>query len=386
MQILRKDLDALLISNPTNIRYLTGFVSAAPQEREAYVLVATNAMYLFTNSLYLEQAKEIIPASLAGRQLSPAEQDLALPDNNQINTNYPIKLLEISRIKPLTNRLSEIFESEFSQKQVKLGFESNDLTVAEYTQIKRKLADVQLVATQNLIEQQRILKTGQEITSIKKACAITDACFDAILKKIKPGISETELTWEIETFFRKNGAESSFSPIVAFNENSSQPHYTPSSRFTLNASPSLILLDFGARFNGYCADMTRMVHFGNPPEKIRNTYQALRSAQEKAVTLLASGERSGAKLDAAARKILTQHNLPEYPHSLGHGIGLDIHEAPRLTIRQNEELKPGMVFSIEPGIYFEGKFGMRLEDLVLINEKNEIEVLTKSAKMFTLIT
>ena len=200
-----------------------------------------------------------------------------------------------------------------------------------------------------------------------------------------------EIAWEIESYFKKRGAENAFPPIVAFGKNSSQPHYSSSIRYTLDAKRSLVLLDFGARVNGYCADMTRMLFMGLPKTEWKKAYQALKLAQQKALSYLAQSFQyidilknqrrkiSGAELDQLVRKELAKFGYPPYPHSLGHAVGLAIHEAPRLSIRRDEELKPGMIFSVEPGIYVPGQFGMRIEDLVLLTE-NGIEVLSKSTK------
>ncbi len=229
----------------------------------------------------------------------------------------------------------------------------------------------------------RIIKNLDEITKLKKAIQITDECFAKILTHLKSGVSESEIAWDIETYFRNNGAQSAFPPIVAFDVNASQPHYASSERYTLNAN-SLILLDFGAKFNGYCADMTRMAFLGYPNPEIEKAYEALKNAQQKALDLLKAGKRNGAHLDKATRDELAIASYPPYPHSLGHAVGLAIHEAPRLSIRQDEILKPGMVVSVEPGIYVEGKFGMRIEDLVLITDTG-IEVLSKSPKNLTVL-
>ena len=365
---LLQNIDAFLVSNPTNIRYLTGFVGAAPHEREAYYLATKDKMFLFTNSLYLESAQKLVRSSPF------------------IVHSSEIKVIEISRDFPLSKRLKEILSAVGSDpKPYNLGFEEVDLTVAEFRKQEKELPQVELIPTQNLIEELRMIKRPDEIENIKKAAKMTDDCFEYILGKLVPGTSETEIAWEMETFFCKNNAASAFSPIVAFNEHSSQPHYSLTKSYMLDAKSSIILLDFGAKVNGYCADMTRVIFSGQPTTQQKNAYEILLNAQETALELLKKGERSGAKLDEITRNELTNNKLTPHPHSLGHGLGLDIHELPRLSYHKDEVLKPNMAFTIEPGVYLEGKFGIRIEDLVWINEKNEVEILSKSNKKLTIL-
>lgn len=328
------NIDALLITNPTNIRYLTGFVGV--DKRDAYILITAKQTFLFTNSLYREQAKK-----------TKAE------------------FVEISRENPISKELAKVFTGK------KLGFEETDLTVAELRKLKETLTGVKLIPTQNRIEALRMIKRKDEIENIRLAANITDQCFSYITKRIRPGVTEARLAWEIESFFRKNGAEKAFSPVVAFGTHSSQPHYLASQGGPLR-NRDIVLLDFGAKVHGYCADMTRVVFVGKPKPEWIKTYNLVLTANKKAVDLLKNGERDGGVLDKKA-------NIPPYPHSLGHAVGLDIHEAPRLTHKKPEMLKPGMVVTVEPGVYIEGSYGVRLEDLVLLKE-NSIEVLSKSPK------
>lgn len=343
----------LLISNPTNIRYLTGFVGVAPEEREVYVLITKNETYLFTNSLYLENARKL--------------NDLTI--------------VEISRENPISRELAKI-AAELKIK--KLGFEEVNLTVSEYNKLKEELSEVKLIPTKNRIEELRMIKREDEVQNIRQAAKLTDQCFDFILGKLKPGITEAEFAWKIESFFRKKGASIAFSPIVAFGKNSSQPHYRPGSDLrkpqgqTLSKT-DIVLLDFGARVNGYCADMTRVVFLGHPKDEWAKAYDVVLKAQQKALDLLKEGVRSGATLDAAAKEVIAETHLPPYPHSLGHNVGLAIHEGPRLTVKKDETLKPGMIFTIEPGVYIEGQYGIRIEDLVLL-KKTGIEMLSQKAK------
>ena len=369
----RNTTGILLVTNPTNIRYLTGFVGV--DTRDAYLLLTKNQIYLFTNSLYREQAKQLKKSSWF------------MVHGSSLHT------IEISRDNPFTKRLANILEQENIKK---LGFEEADVTVAEHNKLKKELKGVTFVPTKNRIEEIRMIKRTDEIEKIRRAARITDECFTYILTRLRIGVTESEIAWEIETFFRNNGAQSAFSPIVAFGKNTSQPHYMPfdsaqGKQSTKLKDHDVALFDFGARVNGYCADMTRVVFVGKPKSEWINAYETVLAAQQKALDYLASCSRpgleftaSGAMADKIARKSIEKSGFPPYPHSLGHAVGLEIHEAPRLTIKKNAMLKPGMVITIEPGVYIEGAYGIRIEDLVLL-KKNDIEIVSKSKKVLIIL-
>lgn len=347
---LLSNIDPILITNPTNIRYLTGFVGASSEEREAYCLVTDKTTYLFTNALYREQAKKLATT---------------------------VKLIEISRENPLSQELTFLTE-KLNIKQ--LGFEEVNITVAEFTKLKQELPGVELIPTRDTIENKRMIKRHDEIDHIRHAATMTDQCFSHLLTIIKPGVTETDIAWEIETFFRTHGAGIAFSPIVAFGKNSSQPHYDPMhAQGPALGTSDLVLLDFGARVNGYCADMTRVVFIGKPKQEWVTAYQAVLAANTKAIDVLKKGTRNGATLDTAAQESIKNAGLPVYPHSLGHAVGLDIHEAPRISHKKDTLLKPNMVIAIEPGVYVEGLYGIRIEDLILLKEDG-IEILSQSTK------
>ncbi|MBI5619548.1 aminopeptidase P family protein [Candidatus Gottesmanbacteria bacterium] len=414
MKNILAGLDVLLITNPTNIRYLTGFVGVDARERESYVLLTKDTVYLFTNSLYKEAA-----------------QKLSNPTNP---TNNPMTCVEISREEPFSKKLTEILKRSHLALQgetlqgIRFGFEETDLTVAEYNKLKQELKNVMLVPTKNRIEELRMIKRSDEIANIRAAAKLTDQCFDFILGKIKRGVTEAEIAWEIESFFRKRGAGLAFSPIVAFGKNTSQPHYSPNftrPRLEVEArqgealkNNTVILLDFGARVAGYCSDMTRVVFIGKPKDEWRRAYEVVLEAQQAALeyinchsgldpesshsqTLDPGSEAgmtkplSGAKTDRLAREVIKKAGLPPCPHSLGHGVGLAIHEIPRLTARKDRILPKSqprkdaillsdMVFTIEPAVYVEGEYGIRIEDLILL-KKDGIEVLSKSSKTLTIL-
>ncbi len=369
MTILLTKIDALLITDPINIRYLTGFVGVSPDEREVYCLLSKDILYLFTNALYLEAAKNAKCPML----------------------NAKLEVVEISRENPLSKKLVNILK----EKKIKrLGFEEIDLTVAEYQKLKLTLKGVSLVPTRNRVEELRMIKRVDEIENIRQAAALTDQCFIYLTSFLKPSVTESQIAWEIESFFRKHGAKSVFSPIVAFGTHSSQPHYTfglerPGlSRLKGQAlkNQDIVLLDFGARVNGYCSDMTRVVFVGRSKDEWKRAYDTVLRAQQTALDLLAGFHPvSGATLDKGAREAIKKAGFPLYPHSLGHGVGLSIHEQPRLSYKNpTVHLKPGMVVTVEPAIYIEGSYGIRIEDLVLL-KKDGVEILSKSPKELILL-
>lgn len=214
------------------------------------------------------------------------------------------------------------------------------------------------------------------IPSIKKACKLTDAAFKFILKKIKPGISEKEIAFEINDFIKKHGADIAFPSIVAFDKNSVEIHHKPTDQRL--KTKDIILMDFGAKVENYCSDMTRTIFLGKATSEQKKIYQTVLEAQKRAMKQLNNGIKASS-VDKIARDYIVSQGYPTIPHSLGHGVGLEVHESPRLSPTSNDILKPGMVFSIEPGIYLPNKFGVRIEDLVAL-EQDGIKILTHSTK------
>lgn len=373
--------NSIFITNPTNIRYLIGFVGV--ERRDAYLLLLSTKAFLFVSSLYTQEAKKM--------QLN----------NSFLQKHFPkIQSLDVhilSSDNRITKQLATLCKKESIQN---LQYESDDLTVSEYTSFKNALPSLTLIPIQNVIETLRMKKFPHEIASIKKAATITDKCFTYIQTKIKKGVTESQIAWDIETFFRKAGAQLSFSPIVAFGPNSALPHYATVGQGSTLSGNEIILLDFGARVDGYCADMTRMIFVGKPKLEWIKAYDTVLKAQTTAIDLLShhfhlsineSGvknkgiEVNGAEIDQICRKILEDAGLPSYPHSVGHGVGLDIHEAPRLTIHQDSVLTTDMVVTVEPATYMAGDFGIRIEDLVYLTNSG-ISVLSKSTKGIVVLT
>lgn len=348
-RIRENNLDGLLITNPYNIFYLTGFIGLAPQTREAYLLVSQK-LHLFTYPTY----------SSNNRQSDSIEFH---------NINYKHSLSDL---------LQHIITGENIKK---IGYEKNNLTVEELEHLQA-LSNTKLIASQNIIEQQRICKNHEEIEKIKTAAMITDQAFEFIKKEIRVGVSEKFLACKLEYFLKEKAGDISFTPIVAFNQNSAIPHHISGKDNAVSKS-SLILLDFGAKFENYCADMTRVIFFKTAPDKIVRLYQTVVQSQQLALKNLRAGQKSD-YTDRLVRDFIAGNNYPPYPHGLGHGVGLQIHENPRLRLNTDFELTENMVVTIEPGIYLEGEYGVRIEDLVLL-KKEGVEILSNSSKEITII-
>lgn len=347
-QLKSKRLDGLLVTNQANITYLTSITSLSSLERQVYMFLTQKESYLF---------------------LPPLVHHLY---RDYQNTHIE----KLSSRKKLINYIYQI-SKKYSLKTI--GFEEKDVTVAELGLFKKKLLHLNLKEAGGIVERLRLRKSEAELKFIKKACHITDQAYRYILTKIKPGVSEKQLALELEFFIKNKTDDTSFSPIVAFDKNSAIPHFVPSTNKTLSRN-SLILFDFGAKVNGYCSDMTRVVFWGNPDGKFKKVYQTVLEAQNIAVRLLGKKTAlSGSGIDRQIKDFIKKKAYPIYPHGLGHGVGIEIHEDPRLKLGKKDQLAPQMVFTLEPAIYLQGWGGVRIEDTVLLKEDGA-EVLTKSPK------
>lgn len=353
------NLEALFISNQANVSYISGFVGLSAGEREAFLLITKDASLFITFPTY----------------------------SGLYKNEKEIKTVEISHQVGLLNWLAKFF----SKNHIKtLGFEKTDVTVAELEKLKKKMAFVSFKETENVIENLRLYKDEQETARIRQACRIGDKAFSYIQKRIKPGKTERQIVLELEYFIKRNADDIAFSSIVAFGENAAIPHYFPSNNQQLTIN-NLILLDFGAKVDGYCSDITRVVFLGKPDGKFIKVYNTVLQAQEMALRqlkkLISDSSPSSVKtsvLDKFVKKFIKNCGFPEYPHGLGHGVGISIHEAPRLRMDSKDILSPGMVFTIEPAIYLPGWGGVRIEDLVVLKEGG-IEILSKSPKLLKLL-
>ena len=356
-------LDALLISSVPNIIYLTNFVGFSKDERQAFLFITKNKQYILTDGRYSEAVK---------------------------NNVKDFKLIQISPSLSFEKALRKLCKKHDVKR---LGFEGHNLSFLEHQKLSkhfnnlpRRKAGIYHLSISDL----RCVKESNEILAIEKACELGDKTFDYILKKIKFGVSEKEIAFEIELFIKKQGADISFPPIVAFGKNSAIPHHVPTMNYEPLTTNSIVLLDFGVRLNNYCSDMTRTVFFGKPTPEQKRIYQTVLEAQKLAIDHLGRWQaeqlrsHDSSEVDRLARQYITSKGYKTIPHSLGHGIGLEVHEAPRLSPKSKDILKKNMVFTIEPGIYITGSGGVRIEDVVVL-EKNKVRLLTHSPKNLTIL-
>jgi Xaa-Pro aminopeptidase len=341
-------LDALLVTHPANLRYLCGFTGSSG----ALLLTGTKRVFI-TDGRYTEQAR----AEVASAQIVIARQG------------------------PLAAAVAWLSAQQKKGRRTpsKIGIESEHMTVAARSRLAGILpSSFRLREAPALVEQARMVKDEDEIACLRSAVMLGASLFDRALEIIRPGVRETEVAAEMEHAARKAGAEAmSFETIIASGERSALPH----GRASQAAIPgeAFVVCDFGVILSGYCSDMTRTVYVGRPAAEARGVYQVVKQAQLAAVDAVAPGISVG-DVDRAARKSLQKSGLAKYfPHSTGHGVGLEIHEAPRVAAGQTEILQPGMVITIEPGVYLPGKWGVRIEDMVVVTERG-CEVLTPTSK------
>jgi Xaa-Pro aminopeptidase len=337
------NLDGIIVSKPENLFYMSGFTGG-----EGVIIITRLVASLVTDFRYAEQA---------------AEQ---APDYNIIELEPGVSPYEVC---------AEILESDGAKK---VGIESHHLTVKAFEELKQHLKAVQPETTDGMVEKLRVVKEECEIDMIKKAQEITDEAFSHILNYIKPGVSEKDLACELEYFVKKNGAEGmAFDTIVASGPRSSLPHGRASDR-RLEVG-DFVTVDFGARLSCYCSDMTRTVFLGKPDREQLNIYNIVLEAQKKALSYIKPGI-FGKDVDRVARDVIKDRGFGEnFGHALGHGVGIEIHEEPRLSSRSETKLEAGMVVTVEPGIYISGYGGVRIEDLVVVTEDG-CEDLTKASK------
>ncbi|UOY93962.1 Xaa-Pro peptidase family protein [Ectobacillus sp. JY-23] len=335
-----KEIDGLLITSQYNRTYMTGFTGSA-----GVALITNDRAIFITDFRYVEQAQ------------------------NQA-VGY--------EIVQHTGTLVEEVAKQVKQLGIqKLGFEQDALTYASF-KLYETTVEVDLVPTSGLVEKLRLLKTESEIKILKDAAQIADAAFTHILSFIRPGVTELAVSNELEFFMRKQGAtSSSFDIIVASGLRSALPHGVASEKVIQQGE--LITLDFGAYYKGYCSDITRTVAVGEPAADLKNIYDIVLEAQLRGVNGIKAG-MTGREADALTRDYITEKGYGEYfGHSTGHGIGMEVHEGPGLAFRSEVVLEPGMVVTVEPGIYVPGLGGVRIEDDVLVTEEGN-EILTHSPK------
>lgn len=347
----QKDLDTFMVLIEQNRYYLSGYTGEDTQfdESAGALFITADQLLLATDSRFELQAKD--EARLYEIICYKKGLDKEIPD--------------------IAKRLNIR----------KLGFESVRLSVLQYEKIRREIgeqkrAGIVLVPTENIVEDLRIVKEQSEIQALKDALMMAEVVFDEFIGNLEPGMTEKEVAWQMERRMREKGADAmSFPTIVASGPNSALPHAIPSGRKIRECEP--VLFDWGVKLNGYCSDISRTVVLGAPDDMFKKVFQTVYDAQQRAIESIRPG-MTGKEVDQVARSLIDSTEFKgKFAHGLGHGTGLAIHEAPRLSPLKEDLLEPGMVFTVEPGIYIPGWGGVRLENMVVVDE-NGAEVLNES--------
>lgn len=342
----QKELDVLLVSRQENRRYLSGFTGSA-----GWLLISTKNACLAVDFRYVEQAKRESP-------------DFDVIHIRGDTASWLPKLVSDSKFK-------------------RAGFEADFLPFVVYQQLCQTISDAgyqfQLIPTTGLVESIRAVKEPHELQFIAEAVGLADAALAHAKSVLRPGVSEKDIAWELEKFLREKGSEAlPFDIIVASGPNSALPHARPSEQVILKNVP--VIIDLGARVNGYCSDLSRTFSLGDEDETFSKIYDIVLGAQLTALATIGAG-MNGDQADRLARSVIEQANYGEaFGHSLGHGVGLEAHESPRLGPNASDLLTDGMVFTIEPGIYIPGWGGVRIEDTVVM-ENGKIKALTGAEKI-----
>jgi len=339
----KKNIDAVLVSDGYNMRYLSGFTGAT-----GYLLITKNSKTLFTDSRY----------TIAATAQAP---------------DYTV--VEVDAGRDYCKFINQVFTAE---NIATLGFEANQVRYSTYQNLKERLAVKELVPLTGELADLRRIKTTEEIALHRQAEHIGDIAFEEILKELKPGVTELEIAAKLEYIMKMNGADKlSFESIVASGVNSSKPHAEPGHKKI--ESGDFVTMDFGCVYNGYCSDMTRTVVVGKANEKQKEIYNTVLKAQLAVLEMLKPG-LPGKAYDKVARDVIYGAGYEGYfGHGLGHSVGLEIHENPRFSMIEEDIVEAGMIMTVEPGIYIPDFGGVRIEDMVVLTEDG-YENLTHSRK------
>jgi Xaa-Pro aminopeptidase len=340
------EVDAMLVSSDENRRYMSGFSGSA-----GYLLITAKAAVLATDFRYIEQV---------GRQ-APG--------------------FTVQRIGGSADWLPKLAADLGVQH---IGFDSGHMTVATHNAYKKALESPEtggkatLVPTRDVVEKLRAVKDAGEMKLIERASAITDEAFEQMAARIRPGMTEAQVAWELEKAMRERGAEKlSFDIIVGAGPNGALPHHRADDTVIREGQP--VVIDMGCVYEGYCSDLTRTIFVGKPDAKFREVYGTVLRAQLEAEERVRAG-MTGMQADGIAREVIQAAGHGDaFGHSLGHGVGLQVHENPWVSPRAEEALQDSMVFTVEPGIYLSGWGGVRIEDMVVL-ENGRARVLSKASK------
>jgi Xaa-Pro aminopeptidase len=340
--VCERDLDGVLITDPHNRRYISGFTGSAGS-----LLITQERAILMVDFRYYERAAREAPDWEQARVASRPEDTL-------------VEMLDDVDVR-------------------RLGIESDHLTVSHYHKLGERLPDVSFVPLEKLVQPLRAVKDRAEVTAIRAAVACADGAWAHLCQVIHPGMTEAEVSWTLESHMRQHGATAtSFSIIVGSGPNGAMPHATSTDRVIATGEP--IVIDFGAVVDGYCSDITRTISLGQADDRFLEIWRLVLEAQQRVETQLCPG-MNGCEADAIARELFAEAGHGDaFGHGLGHGVGLAIHEAPFMgRLAEDTVLQPGMVITVEPGLYFPEWGGVRIEDIVYLGEDGT-EVLTQAPK------
>ena len=333
-------MDSMLITSPVNMRYFSGFTGDS-----GCLLITAKKKLLLTDFRYTIQAKE------------------------QTNGLYEIRDFKSSALS-----LIQQVDSELESENCRFcGYENNTMTVSEFSQYSKMKCRLGMASS--FIDEIRCIKSQDEIDKICKAQEIAETAFRQLIEQIAPGMTERDAAIELDYLMKKAGAdEPSFDTIVGSGPNGALCHAIPSNRKLQNGD--LVVIDFGAKYQGYCSDTTRTIAIGEPCDELKKIYKIVRAAQMITLKAVKPGI-SGFQLDSIARECIKEKGYGDcFGHSLGHGFGLNIHEAPSASTKSKDILRPGMTITVEPGIYIEGLGGVRIEDCVIVTENGHFNPVT----------
>lgn len=323
----RHSLDAFLVSNMKNIRYLSSFTGDTGK-----MLIIKDDAYIIVDGRFTEQAEK--------------ESNVTVVDYSGSFVNTIKKLLEKHNVR-------------------KCGFERNAITFGEFEFMEKSMDNIELVATENIIESIRLIKEKEEVLLIKEALNITLDTFDSIRNEIVPGVTEKEIANEIEYRMKKLGAEGvAFDTIVASGKRSSLPHGNPTNKKI--EFGDTVVIDMGAVYNGYSSDITRTIFVGDITSRQEKIYNIVESTQKKVIDIIQSGMKCSEAYEFVVKEFKKENLESYFIHSLGHGVGLEVHERPYLSSKSVDSFDKGMVITIEPGIYLPNEFGVRIEDMLML--------------------
>ncbi len=328
------ELDGILVTHLANVRYLTGFSGS-----NGWLLVGPNRAIFATDGRYEAQAGEELASDV----------------------DFELLVLRDGLLPEMAKRAAAEFDGK------RLGFEGRRLSFVEWSRLEEIAAPVHWVAAEDVVEGIRAVKDPDELSAIEKSADIATAALEETLASVRLGIAELEIAAELDYRMSRNGSEGpAFETIVASGPRSALPHASSGDRRV--AEGDLLLCDFGARWRGYCSDITRTFVLGSPSPRQAEVYEAILAAQAAATAALTVGARAG-DVDRAAREVFDARALGgQFPHSTGHGLGLEIHEGPRLHGKAEERLEADVVVTVEPGLYFQGWGGVRIEDDLVVTE------------------